>query len=326
MTGSVTLDDAIRTTTGDEAAPLGAVLAQIALAGRTIARELSRAALVGQLGTTGDVNVQGETVKKLDVWANNVMVRALDASGVVCTMISEEMPNPLHLDERCARARYVVCFDPVDGSSNLDVNGIVGTIFGIRRRTSGAHHVAADAMRAGTAQVAAGYVMYGPSTVMVLTTGDGVHGFTLDPSDGRFVLSHEAVRMPARGHIYSINDANMAKWERGVREFIAHLRDGTPDRPFTARYVGSLVADFHRTLLDGGIFLYPAGPQSQGKLRLQYEAAPMALIAEQAGGSATTGRERILDIVPSTYHQRVPLVIGSAADVALAEEFIAGRR
>jgi len=326
MPEPVTLEHHIGVTGGEESAPLGAVLTQIAVAGRTIARELSRAALVGQLGTTGDINVQGETVKKLDVWANNAVVNALADSGLVCTMISEEMPDPLHLDARCAGARYVVCFDPVDGSSNLDINGIVGTIFGIRRKSPGADHVTADAVQPGTKQVAAGYVMYGPSTLMVVTTGDGVHGFTLDPDDQRFVLSHHAIRIPARGHIYSVNDANAAKWEPGVREFVEHLRGGVDDRTFTARYVGSLVADFHRTLLEGGVFLYPREKTTSGKLRLQYEAAPMALIVEQAGGRATTGRERILEITPTAYHQRVPLVIGSVDDVTLAEQFIAGRR
>jgi fructose-1,6-bisphosphatase I len=305
-----------------------------------IARELARAALVGQLGTTGETNVQGEAVKKLDVWANNVMVKALAETGRVCTLVSEEMAEPLHLPEHCARGRYVVCFDPVDGSSNLDVNGIVGTIFSIRRRGAGpdhatgdeeAAHARVDACQPGTAQVAAGYIMYGPATLLVLTMGDGVDGFTLGPTIGEFIRSHHRIRIPARGRIYSVNEGNFLRWEPGVRRYIEHLRapDVASGRPYAARYVGSLVADLHRTLLEGGIYLYPAdvnGGKPSGKLRLQYEAAPMGFIAEQAGGSASTGRERIMTIAPTEPHQRVPLVIGSPEDVALAEEFIAERR
>ena len=311
---------------------LGAVLAQLAVAGKLIARELAHAALAGRLGTTGEINVQGEVVKKLDVWGNEVVVRALEASGHVCLMISEEMEQPLHLADRCGNAEFVVCFDPVDGSSNLDINGVVGTIFSIRRRTArGPGHVAVDALLPGTAQVAAGYIMYGPSTAFVYTAGDGVHGFTLEPTIGEFVRSHERVQTPARGRTYSVNDARAPAWPEGVRRYIEYLRAHDPKtaRPYTARYVGSMVADVHRTLLQGGVFLYPgevgADGRAAGKLRLQYEAAPMALILEHAGGRASTGKERILDIRPDGPHQRVPLVIGSPEDVALFEEFLAGR-
>ncbi len=313
--------------------PLGAVLAQLAVAGKLIARELAHAALAGQLGTTGDVNVQGEIVKKLDVWGNEVMVRALEASGHVCLMISEEMEQPLHLPERCGDAEFVVCFDPVDGSSNLDINGVVGTIFSIRRRTArGPGHVAADAVLPGTAQVAAGYIMYGPSTAFVYTARGGVHIFTLEPTIGEFVRSHEGVRIPARGHTYSVNDSRAPTWPEGVRRYVDYLRahDPTTARPYTARYVGSMVADVHRTLLQGGVFFYPgevgSDGRAAGKLRLQYEAAPMALVLEHAGGKASTGKERILDIRPDGPHQRVPLVIGSPEDVTLFEEFLAGQR
>jgi len=227
----------------------------------------------------------------------------------------------------------VVCFDPVDGSSNLDINGIVGTIFSIRRRrAAGADHVKPDALQPGTAQVAAGYVMYGASTLLVYTAGDGVHGFTLDPTIGEFVRSHDQIRIPRRGKIYSANEGNSPRWEPGVRRYLDHLRtpDAATGRPYTARYVGSMVADVHRTLLEGGIFLYPAdaapGGKPAGKLRLLYEAAPMGFVTEQAGGKASTGRERILELQPASYHERVPLVIGSPEDVTLAEEFIAGRR
>ncbi len=309
------------------------MLDQLTLAGKVIARELARAALIGQLGTTGETNVQGETVKKLDVWANDVMVSALEATGLVCTLVSEEMAEPLHLAQHCARGRYIACFDPVDGSSNLDVNGIVGTIFSIRRHQGdGNDHVAADTLRPGTEQVAAGYIMYGPGTLLVYTNGAGVNGFTLDPTIGEFVRSHQGIRIPARGRTYSVNEGNSPRWDPSLRRYIEHLRatDVASGRPYTARYVGSLVADLHRTLLEGGIYLYPADARADGKatgkLRLLYEAAPMGFITEQAGGKASTGLERVLEIQPTAYHQRVPLLIGSPEDVTLAEEFISGGR
>jgi fructose-1,6-bisphosphatase I len=316
MSARVTLEDHL----GDTA--LGAVIVQVAGAGEVIARELARAALVGQHGTTGELNVQGEVVKKLDVWANLAVVDALRDSGVVCTIVSEEMEEPLHIERRCADGRYVVCIDPVDGSSNLEINGIVGTIFSVRPQTSGPEHVTADALQAGHAQVAAGYIMYGPATVMVLTTGDGVHAFTLDREQGRFIRSQAAIRMPAKGKIYSINEANAPKWEPGVRGFVDHLKTGGAGRSYTARYVGALVADFHRTLLEGGIFMYPAETKSPGKLRLQYECAPVAFLAEQAGGRGSTGRRSIMDLVPGSYHERAALLVGSADDVGMAEDFI----
>lgn len=309
---------------------LAAVIAALARAGLTIATELGRAALVGQLGTTGGTNVQGETVKKLDVWGNDVVVDALRATGRACTLVSEEMEAPLHLERDCARAPFVVAFDPVDGSSNLDVNGIVGTIFSIRaRRGRGADHVRDDALLPGTAQVAAGYVMYGPATQLVLTAGDGVHAFTLDRERGEFVLSHERIRIPGRGRCYSVNEGTSRGWPDGVRRFVEHLKDTdvATGRPYTARYAGSLVTDVHRTLLEGGIYLYPpTRDKASGKLRLLYEAAPMGWVVEQAGGRASTGRARILDVRPESPHQRVPLFIGSPEDVALAEDFQEGRR
>jgi len=323
MNEPITLEEHVKHSGHPEAAELAIVLTQLAVAGRIIARELARAALVGQLGTTGETNVQGESVKKLDIWANDVVVRAMEETGLVTTLVSEEMDEPLTLTKTGAHGRYVVCFDPVDGSSNLDVNGIVGTIFSIRKGR--------ETVQPGTAQVAAGYIMYGPATLLVLTTGDGVDGFTLGPTIGEFVRSHHQIRIPARGRVYSVNEGNSTKWEPGVRRYIEYLRaaDVATGRPYTARYVGSLVADFHRTLLEGGIFLYPAdatGGKPSGKLRLQYEAAPMAWLVEQAGGSASTGRARIMTIDPATPHQRVPLIIGSPEDVVLAEDFIAGRK
>jgi fructose-1,6-bisphosphatase I len=316
------------------AAGAAALVRAIAAAGVKIADELARAALIGQLGTTGDTNVQGEKVKKLDIWANDVVVTALDATGQACTLVSEEMPEIRHRPEPCAGAGHVVCFDPVDGSSNLDVNGIVGTIFSVLpRRGTAPDHARADVLQPGTAQVAAGYIMYGPSTLLVMTIGDGVHGFTLDRATGAWVRTHANLRMPARGRVYSINDGNCVRWPAGVRRFVEHVRavDVPTGRPYTARYAGSLVTDVHRTLLEGGIFLYPedaagTGKQSTGKLRLMYECSPMGMIIEQAGGAASTGRGRILDLVPTGPHQRVPLVIGSAEDVRLAEDFYADRR
>ena len=329
-----TLAEHLAARRGTDATAIGAIVAAVAAAGVRIADELARAALIGQLGTTGGVNVQGETVKKLDVWANDVVVEALDATDRTCTLVSEEMEEIRHRPERCAGSGFVVCFDPVDGSSNLDVNGIVGTIFSVlKRHGDGAEHARNDVLQPGTAQVAAGYIMYGPSTLLMVTTGDGVHGFTLDRAQRTWTRTHTNLRIPARGKTYSINDGNYARWPDGVRKFVEHVRTVDPpsQRPYTARYAGSLVMDVHRTLLEGGIFLYPedaagSGKQSTGKLRLMYECSPMGMVVEQAGGAASTGRVRVLDLVPTQPHQRVPLLIGSPDDVRLAEEFYAARR
>jgi fructose-1,6-bisphosphatase I len=330
----ITLDTHLEGGRGPDAVALGTVVRAMATAGIRIADELARAALVGQLGTTGAINVQGETVKKLDIWANDVVVAALDATGQACTLVSEEMEEVRHSRAGSPGAGFVICFDPVDGSSNLDVNGIVGTIFAVlKRRDGGVDDVGADVRQPGTAQVAAGYIMYGPSTLLVVTTGDGVHGFTLDRTRGIYVRTHDNLRIPSRGRTYSINDGNFARWPDGVRRFVEHVRqvDVATGRPYTARYAGSLVTDVHRTLLEGGIYLYPedaagTGKQTSGKLRLMYECWPMAKLIEAAGGVASTGRARVLDLVPTTPHQRVPLLIGSPEDVRLAEEFYAARR
>src|SRR6185503_3866586 len=273
--GVTTLETYLDEGRGPEAAALGALIRAVAAAGVTIADELARAVLVGQLGTTGHTNVQGEKVKKLDIWANDVMVAALDATGSACTLVSEEMDEIRHRPERCAGSRFVVCFDPVDGSSNLDVNGIVGTIFSVsRERGEGADHAGADVLPPGRAQAAAGFIMYGPSTLLVLTTGDGVHGFALDRGSGTYVRTHAGLRSPARGRVYSINDGNFVRWPEGVRRFVEHVRevDEASGRPYTVRYAGSLVTDVYRTLLEGGIYLYRenaagTGKQSSGKLR-----------------------------------------------------------
>lgn len=320
-------EESQRLSSGD----LSVLLTQISLAARVISREVNRAALVGKLGYTGEINVQGEQVKKLDVWSNEVFADALEESRLVCTMVSEEMEEPLHIDGNCSGGRYVVCFDPVDGSSNIDINGVVGTIFSIlRRRGQGRDHVAADALQKGNEQAAAGYVMYGTSTILVYTAGGGVSGFTLDQTIGEFFHSHDDIRIPQRGKTYSVNQGNYHKWPQPAQRAVDYLSapDKVTGRPYTQRYVGSMVADLHRTLLEGGVFMYPAevgeGKKSAGKLRLLYEAAPMSYVVEQAGGRASTGTERILDIEPSAYHQRVPLIIGSADDVALIEEFYRG--
>jgi fructose-1,6-bisphosphatase I len=316
VSAPIALDAHVRASRGPDADGLAAIVASLAGAGKIIAHQLAQAALLGQLGATGTTNVQGESVKKLDIWANDVVVAALEETGLVGTLVSEEMDEPRYV----GGGRYAVCFDPVDGSSNLDVNGIVGTIFSIRPGT--------DAVQPGAAQVAAGYIMYGPSTAIVLTLGEGVDAFTLDAVGGDFLRSHARLRMPARGRTFSVNEGNAARWEPGMRRYVEALREvGVPSgRPYTARYVGSLVADFHRTLLEGGIYLYPAETgKAAGKLRLQYEAAPIAFLAEQAGGRASTGREPIMQIRPTSAHQRVPLLVGSAEDVILAEAYIAGR-
>jgi fructose-1,6-bisphosphatase I len=302
------------------------LLTQIALAAKVIARQVNKAGLVNILGFTGEKNVQGEQVTRLDVFAHTTFIEALEASGHVCVMVSEEAAEPIVPGPEHPRGHYVVLFDPLDGSSNIDINITIGTIFSIHRKVStGAESTMADLLQPGDRQVAAGYVVYGSSTMFVYTTGHGVHGYTLDPSLGEFLLSHENIRMPKRGSVYSANEGNYHTWSRGVQRYVDSLK--APQRqPYKGRYVGTLVADFHRTLLTGGIFLYPADmtePQKpSGKLRLLYEAAPLAFVAQQAGGRASTGSEDILRLRPTHLHQRVPLIIGSAEDVATAEAYI----
>jgi len=322
----ITLDAHLAAGRGRDAAALGALVRAMAAAGVKIADELARAALIGQLGTTGETNVQGEKVKKLDVWANDAVVAALDATGRACTLVSEEMEEIRHRPEQCAGAGFVVCFDPVDGSSNLDVNGTVGTIFSLRP-SRGWDPAGPAALGSGKEQIAAGYVMYGPATTLVYTAGSGTHGFTMDRATGEFFLTHPDIRIPKKGKVYGINEGNISTWHPGQRAFVEYLR--TPDkasgRPYSLRYSGAMVADVHRTLLDGGLFMYPADMRDpakpKGKLRLLYEVAPMAMVVEQAGGRASTGTERVLDVKASEYHQRAAIIVGSPDDVALAEEF-----
>ncbi len=303
------------------------LLSGITLATKIVAAQVRRAGLVGIVGVTREMNVQGEQVQKLDVIANDTLLQFLGNRGNVAIMASEENEHPVIVERDRQRGKYVVVFDPLDGSSNIDVNVSVGTIFSILRREpdpTGKRDVLADVLQSGTQQVAAGYVVYGSSTMLVYSAGNGVHGFTLDPSIGAYLLSHENLRMPAAGTTYSCNEANAESFPPAYRKFLHHLRSGGAGRTYSSRYIGSLVADFHRTLLKGGIFLYPpTRSHPQGKLRLLYEANPMAFLAEQAGGSATSGGGRILDIRPLSLHQRTPLVIGSRQEVELLGRFVA---
>src|SRR5215510_7199787 len=293
-----------------------ALLTTLTLAAKIISHEVNKAGLVKILGETGNVNVYGEAVQKLDEFAQQTICRAMGHNGHLCVMASEESENIIPIPGESKKGKYVLMFDPLDGSSNIDVNASIGTIFSIHRRVTNHKPDGSleDCLQKGIDQIAAGYFIYGSSTMMVYTTGHGVFGFTLDPSLGEFLLSHENIRIPSRGRIYSINEGNQNYWDEGTRRYIAYVKDDQKDRghPYTLRYIGSLVADFHRNLMKGGIFLYP-GPK--GKLRLLYEAAPLGMVVEQAGGAASTGVERILDVQPTSLHQRVPLIIGSRDDV-----------
>jgi fructose-1,6-bisphosphatase I len=307
------------------------LLSDLAIAAKLISREVRRAGLADIFGHTGDQNVHGETVKKLDEYSHDVIYRALDHSGLLCAMASEEAEELIPIPERFSTGNYVLLYDPLDGSSNIDANVPVGTIFSIHRQiSSGDRGTLEDCLQPGTEQVAAGYVLYGSSTVLVYTSGNGVHGFTLDPSIGEFVLSHRNIKIPDPGsRIYSVNEGNYRYWSPEQKRLVDHLKglDGENGRPFTARYIGSMAADVHRTLLYGGLFMYPADTRSpRGKLRLLYEAAPMAMLIEQAGGRATDGERRILEIEPTDLHERVPVYMGSQECMDLAEEFIHGKR
>jgi len=306
---------------------LSHLLYDVALAAKIIQAATRRAGLVNILGAVGNTNVQGEEQQKLDVFANETMKNALNHTGRVCVMASEEDEGPIQIPEPYTPGKYVVLFDPLDGSSNIDVNAPVGTIFSIYRRvtTKGAGSLE-DLLQPGRKLVASGYVIYGSSTMMVYSTGQGVHGFTYDPTIGEFLLSHDQIKMAPTGKYYSVNESHFAKWTKGIQRAVRGLHGDFPERikGKNSRYIGSLVADFHRNLIAGGIFLYPADMQKnpQGKLRLLYEAIPMAFLAEQAGGAATDGTTPILDIVPKELHQRVPLVIGGKDDVAWVAEAI----
>ncbi len=305
------------------------ILSDIALAAKVISRQVNMAGLVDILGRAGHRNVQGEAVQKLDVFAQDVMYRAMDHTGHLCCMVSEEVEDFIPIPDKFPAGGYVLLFDPLDGSSNIDVNVSIGTIFSILKKVSPEERGSLeDCLQPGRRQLAAGYVVYGSSTMLVYTTGNGVHGFTLDPSIGEFLLSHENIRIPeAPPRFYSVNEAYEERWSPGMRAFVDHLkgRDGSDGGGgFSSRYIGSLVADFHRTLLRGGIFMYPGDSRNpEGKLRLLYEASPLAFIAEQAGGRASDGRRDILEVEPAGLHQRTPLFLGAAELVTMAERFLA---
>lgn len=305
-----------------EAQDISAIMSRLALAGKLISRRLSRAGLMDNaLGFTGEVNVQGESVKKMDVYANEVFISVFKQSGLVCRLASEEMEKPYYIPENCPIGRYTLLYDPIDGSSNVDINLNVGSIFSIRQQEGeDLDGEARDLLQHGHKQIAAGYILYGPSTVLVYSIGQGVHSFILDPSLGEFILVQENIRIPNHGPVYSVNEGNYWQWEESLREYIryVHRHEG-----YTSRYSGALVGDFHRILLQGGVFLYPGTTKKpEGKLRLLYETAPLAFLMEQAGGKTSTGVQALMDVVPEKLHARTPLVIGSQEDVKLVESFI----
>ncbi len=308
---------------------LSSLLTQIGLVGKLIAQDLRRAGLINILGTTGEINVQGETVKKLDEIANETFLKAFHHSGLVCALASEEMEKPVLLPENWPQAKYMLLFDPLDGSSNTDCNLPLGAIFSVLKcESKDRMPTEDDLVRKGTEQVAAGYLLYGSSTMLVYTVGQGVHGFTLEPGIGEYLLSHGQIRMPARGKVYGVNEGNYHKWTTGTKKYVDDLKipDKATGRPYSVRYSGCLVADVHRILLGGGIYLYPGElNKPEGKLRLLYEANPLAWVVEQAGGRASNGTMRILDVEAKQLHQRVPLIIGSADDVRDAEHHIQGQ-
>jgi len=306
------------------------LLNDVAFAAKLVRKEVVRAGLVDILGFTGSTNVQGEEVKKLDIFANEKIISAIGQHGRFAIMGSEENEEII-IPPKNESGNYALLFDPLDGSSNIDVNVSVGTIFSIYKLKGDDPGKAdiSDCLQHGYEQVAAGYVIYGSSVVMVYTTGHGVHGFTYDPSIGEFLLSHENIITPKSGKYYSINEGSYAQFNEGTKKYLDYIKEEDPatNRPYSTRYIGSLVADFHRNLLTGGVFVYPPTTKHlKGKLRLMYEANPLAFICEQAGGRATNGRDRILDIQPLELHQRTPLYIGSVDDVIVAEEFEQGLR
>jgi len=293
------------------------LLSGITLATKLVAAQIRQAGLTDLLGATGEQNVQGECVQRLDVFANNALLYCLGRRGNVGVLASEENEEPMVLLKNPDHGKYIVVFDPLDGSSNIELNTSIGTIFSILKRdVSNLEDPAGDVLQPGHKQIAAGYVLYGPSVVMVFTTGDGVHGFTLDPQIGAYVLSHPNIKMPERGSLYSVNEANADSFPSCYRRYLHWLKSGDNGTQYSSRYIGSLVADFHRTLLRGGIFLYPpTASYADGKLRLLYEGNPIAMLAEQAGGLATDGQQRILDLQPRSLHQRTPLVVGGRYEV-----------
>lgn len=307
---------------------LSTILLQLGLAAKLISLEVNKAGLAEILGFTGDENVHGEKVKKLDIYAHEMLIKAMDHGGHFCVMASEEEEDIIHLPPHQKIGKYVLLFDPLDGSSNIDANISIGTIFSIYKRISPGNGPGTieDCLQPGYKQIVAGYIVYGSSTMLVYTAGHGhgVHGFTLDPAFGEFLLSHDNIKIPKHGRIYSLNEGNYFSWPKGLKNYIKYLQANLFEgKPYQARYVGSMVADVHRTLLYGGIFIYPGDKRNlKGKLRLMYECNPMAFIMEEAGGRATDGKIRILELEPEALHERTPIFIGSEEDVLLVEKYL----
>lgn len=305
---------------------LSQLLRDVGLAAKIISREVNKAGITNILGEDGTTNVHGESVKKLDLFADKQLISALNRADITCMVISEENDGIVELDNE--GGKYIVYMDPLDGSSNIDVNVSIGSIFSIYMRPEshdGDPLSARDALQPGVRQVAAGYVLYGSSTIMVYTTGMGVTEFTLDPSIGEFILSNDNIMMPEHGTIYSVNEGNYKSWPEGLKKYVKYCQEEVPEegRPYSARYIGSMVADVHRTLLKGGIFIYPDSNQyPSGKLRLMYECNPLSMVIEQAGGMAINGEKRILEITPESIHQRTPIYIGSKQNVGKVKELL----
>ncbi|MBN2867327.1 MAG: class 1 fructose-bisphosphatase [Flavobacteriaceae bacterium] len=306
---------------------LSRLINSIRLAAKVVNHEVNKAGLVDIIGAAGDTNIQGEDQQKLDVYANDKFIHTLTNRNIVCGIASEEEDDFISINSQDSnnQNKYVVLIDPLDGSSNIDVNVSVGTIFSVFRRVTpvGTPVTIEDFLQQGNKQVAAGYVVYGTSTMLVYTTGHGVNGFTLNPAIGTFYLSHPDMQFPEDGNIYSVNEGNYIHFPQGVKNYIKYCQMEEGDRPYTSRYIGSLVSDFHRNMIKGGIYMYPkSSKNSEGKLRLLYECNPMAFLAEQANGKASDGFTRILDIIPTELHQRVPFFCGSKNMVTKAEEFM----
>ena len=314
----------------DATGELSGLLTGLLLASKLVWREVTKAGLVNILGTTDRMNISGDIVKKLDEFADQTIYKCMDHLGHLCVMASEENEDLLHIPVNYPNGKYVLLFDPLDGSGNIDANITIGSIFSVYQRvTPSGPGTLQDVLQPGHRQVAAGYALFGSSMMFVYTTGHGVHGFTLDPTVGEFLLSHENIRIPGKGAIYSTNEGNSGRWSPAMQKYIRYLKQEDPatDRPYSARYVGSLVADVHRTLLYGGIYFYPGDTKNaKGKLRLMYENNPLAFLVEEAGGAATDGTKRILDVLPESLHERCPLFIGSAQDVRCVQEFLEGKR
>ncbi len=308
-----------------------AILHALSLGAKLVWREVSKAGLVNILGSTDRMNVSGDVVRKLDEFADETIYKMMDHTGHLCVMASEENEDSLHIPDPYPNGRYVLLYDPLDGSSNIDANITIGSIFSIYRRVSpdGQQGTLEDCLQPGYKQEAAGYIIYGSSTVFVYCTGHGVHGFTLDPSVGEFLLSNPNIRIPRKGKIYSMNEGNFCLWERNVQKYVEYLKqeDKATDRPYSLRYIGTMVGDSHRTLMYGGIFAYPGDRRHpDGKLRLCYECNPMAYIIEQAGGRSSNGTKSILKVQPKALHEHTPVFMGSEDDMKICEEFLEGNR